>query len=297
MRSMLFVPGDSERKFQKSLSAGADAIILDLEDSVAFDNKAGARRQTADFLVQAQARSRAQAEGPRLWVRINSLDTDIWLEDMAAIVPAAPDGLVMPKPRSGADVTRLSLELDRLEAASGHTSGQIKLLPIVTETALSVIQMHTYVGCSPRIAAMSWGAEDLSADVGASSNRDEAGELTSVYKLARDLCLLTSVAIGVQPMDTVFTSFRDDAGLLKTCRHAARDGYTGKMAIHPAQVATINAAFTPTAEDILQAERIVAAFAVQPGAGVAALDGEMLDRPHLTRAQKLLARAKAIPKA
>ncbi len=292
MRSMLFVPGDSERKFQKSLGSGADAIILDLEDSVACKNKADARKKTADFLAKA----RAQGGHPSLWVRINSLTTDLWLEDMETVLPAGPDGLVMPKPRSGSDVTRLSRELDTLEGANGIGIGTTKLLPIITETALSVLQMHTYIGCSMRVEAMSWGAEDLPADIGASSNRDDNGELTSLYKLARDLCLLTSVAAGVQPMDTVFTNFRNDAGLLQNCRLAARDGYTGKMAIHPAQVATINMSFTPTMEEVAHAERIIAAFQSVPGAGVASLDGEMLDRPHLVRAQRLLMRRKAFQK-
>jgi len=297
MRSMLFVPGDSERKFGKSLGSGADAIILDLEDSVHFDNKAQARKLTADFLRHAQTLANSPAGGakdchPSLWVRINGLNTGFWRDDLAEIISAMPDGIMVPKPRSGADVSTLSQELDLLEAASGISAGHTKLLPIVTETALSVIHMHTYIGCSPRIAAMSWGAEDLSADIGASSNRDDAGELTSVYRLARDLCLLTSVAAGVQPVDSVFTNFRDEEGLLRECHRAARDGYSGKMAIHPVQVAPINEAFTPSQNDLARAERIVAAFDAAPSAGVAALDGEMLDLPHLIRAEKLLARAR-----
>lgn len=287
MRSMLFVPGDSERKFVKSLDTGVDAIILDLEDSVALEGKSEARKTTADFLERARTRR----GHPGLWVRINSLDTDLWMGDLAAVIPARPDGLIMPKPRSGADVTRLSVALDQAETAAGVPVGHTRLLPIITETAISVIQMHTYIGCSERTEAMSWGAEDLPADIGAGSNRDDNGELTSIYRLARDLCLLTSVAAGVQPMDTVYTNFRDDDGLARECRLAARDGYTAKMAIHPAQVATINTAFTPTAEEIAHAERIVEIFSA--GAGVASLDGEMLDRPHLTRAEKLLARARA----
>ncbi len=289
MRSMLFVPGDSERKFRKSLDTPADAIILDLEDSVALDGKVEARKSTAAFLKEARRHDRH----PALWVRINSLDTDLWMADLATVIPSRPDGLIMPKPRSGDDVSRLSVALDQAETAAGVPLGNTRLLPIITETAVSVIQMHTYIDCSARIEAMSWGAEDLPADIGAASNRDDDGELTSVYRLARDLCLLTSVAAGVQPMDTVYTNFRDDEGLARECRHAARDGYTGKMAIHPAQVDTINTAFTPTAEEIAHAERIVRVFAESPGTGVAALDGEMLDRPHLTRAEKLLARARA----
>ncbi|MEO1608435.1 MAG: CoA ester lyase [Pseudomonadota bacterium] len=290
MRSMLFVPGDSERKFLKSLSSGADAIILDLEDSVSLAKKPEARTLTRHFLHQARA---GQQNHPDLWVRINSLDTDFWLQDLEAILPAQPDGIMMPKPRSGADVMRLSAELDKLETASALAIGQVKLLPIITETAISVIQMHTYIDCPKRVVAMTWGAEDLPGDIGASTNRDENGSLTSIYQLARDLCLLTSVAAGVQPMDTVFTNFRDDTGLDCECRLAARDGYTGKMAIHPAQIDIINKAFTPTPDDVAHATRIIAAFDATPDAGVASLDGQMLDRPHLTRAQKLLARAKS----
>ncbi len=289
MRSMLFVPGDSERKFVKSLATGVDAIILDLEDSVAAANKLDARRTTAEFLNRA----RANHNHPGLWVRINALDTELWMGDLAAVIPARPDGLIVPKPRCGGDVARLSVALDQAEATAGLPIGHTRLLPIITETAVSVIQMHTYIGCSDRIEAMSWGAEDLPADIGAASNRDDNGDLTSVYKLARDLCLLTSVAAGVQPMDTVFTNFRDQAGLAIECRFAARDGFTGKIAIHPDQVDTINRAFTPTADQIAHARRVIEVFAATPGTGVAALDGEMLDRPHLTRAEKLIARADA----
>jgi len=288
MRSMLFVPADSERKLHKCCDTGTDAVILDLEDSVVPTRKAEARKMAVDFLYGMQEKSHLIS----LWVRINSLDTDLWMQDLEAVVPAAPHGLLIPKPRSGDDVARLSRELDKLEAAADIPAGAIKLLPIVTETAVSVIKLHTYIDCSARVSAMSWGAEDLPADLGAISNRDENDELTSIYKLARDLCLLTSVAAGAQAIDTVYTNFRNEEGLKQECDRAARDGYTGKMAIHPAQIATINHAFTPAQDDIIRAKRIVEAFHARPGAGVISLNGEMLDRPHLIRAERLLSRAR-----
>ncbi|MGI9521944.1 MAG: HpcH/HpaI aldolase/citrate lyase family protein [Hyphomicrobiaceae bacterium] len=287
MRSMLFVPGDSERKFSKSLTVGADGVILDLEDSIAPDRKSEARRISQDLLQDA--RSRAQC--PLLYVRINALDTDDWIADLSSVMPARPDGIVLPKPRSGEDVHQLAVALDHAETEAGSPRGCTKILPIVTELALSVVQLPTYVGCSSRMIAMSWGAEDLSSDLGATTSRDENGELISVYRFVRDSCLLTAVAAGVQPMDTVFVSFRDDAALAKEAREAARDGFTGKIAIHPSQVGIINAAFTPSAQEIARAERIVAIFADRSATGVASLDGEMLDRPHLVRAQRILDRA------
>ncbi len=293
MRSMLFVPGDSERKFTKSLTTGADAIILDLEDSVAGDQKQEARRITPELINRA----RGEPECPLIYVRVNSLETDMWMEDLSAVMPAKPDGLIMPKPRSGEDVHKLAIALDSAEGAAGTPVGHTKILPIATEVAVSVLQMHTYVGCTSRMVGLSWGAEDLSSDIGASTNRDDDGKLASVYQLARDLCLLAAVAAGVQPMDTVYVNFRDDAGLERESRIAARDGFTGKIAIHPAQVDIINRSFTPSEEDVALARRIVEVFANTPGTGVASLDGEMLDRPHLVRAERLLARAEAANKA
>jgi citrate lyase subunit beta/citryl-CoA lyase len=287
MRSMLFVPGDSERKFSKSLTVGSDAVILDLEDSVAPDKKSEARRIIPDLLQNARSR----VHRPLLYVRINALGTDDWMADLASVMPACPDGIVLPKPRSGDDVHQLAVALDHAETDAGTSRGFTKILPIVTELAVSVVQLPTYVDCSSRMIAMSWGAEDLSSDLGATTSRNEHGELLSVFRLARDSCLLTAVAARVQPMDTVFVNFRNDAALTQEAREAARDGFTGKIAIHPAQVGIINAAFTPSTQEIARAERIVAVFADASATGVASLDGEMLDRPHLVRAQRLLERA------
>lgn len=287
MRSLLFVPGDSERKLTKGLASGADALILDLEDSVAPANRSAARSLTAAFIAEARKAERR----PLLYVRINPLDSDDWEADIAAVMPALPDGVVMPKPNSGDDVSRLSIALASAETEIGGTPNGTRILPIVTETPLSVLQLHSYVGASTRMIGMSWGAEDLGAVVGSLSNRDARGHFTSPYRLVRDLCLVTAAAAAVEPIDTVYVNFRDTAGLEAETRDARRDGFTGKMAIHPDQVAPINAIFTPTEAEVAHAHAVIAAF--DGAAGVASLNGQMLDKPHLKLAEKVLARAKA----
>lgn len=287
MRSLLFVPGDSERKLTKGLASGADALILDLEDSVAPANRPAARTLTAAFIAEARKDERR----PLLYVRINPLDGDDWEADIAAVMPARPDGVVMPKPNSGDDVSRLSIALASAETEIGGTPNGTRILPIVTETPLSVLQLHSYVGASARMIGMSWGAEDLGAVVGSLANRDARGQFTSPYRLVRDLCLVTAAAAAVEPIDTVYVNFRDTAGLEAETRDARRDGFTGKMAIHPDQVAPINAIFTPTEAEVAHARAVIAAF--DGVAGVASLNGQMLDKPHLKLAEKVLARAKA----
>jgi len=287
MRSLLFVPGDSERKLAKGLASGADALILDLEDSVAPANRPAARTLTAAFIAEARKAERR----PLLYVRINPLDSDDWEADIAAVMPALPDGVVMPKPNSGDDVSRLSIALGSAETEIGGTPNGTRILPIVTETPLSVLQLHSYVGASTRMIGMSWGAEDLGAVVGSLANRDARGHFTSPYRLVRDLCLVTAAAAAVEPIDTVYVNFRDTAGLEAETRDARRDGFTGKMAIHPDQVAPINAIFTPTEAEVAHARAVIAAF--DGAAGVASLNGQMLDKPHLKLAEKVLARAKA----
>jgi citrate lyase subunit beta/citryl-CoA lyase len=287
MRSLLFVPGDSERKLTKGLASGADALILDLEDSVAPANRPAARTLTAAFILEARKAERR----PLLYVRINPLDGDDWGVDLAAIMPAQPDGIVMPKPNSGDDVSRLSIALGGAETETGSPPNATRILPIVTETPLSVLQLHSYVGASARMIGMSWGAEDLGAVVGSLANRDARGQFTSPYRLVRDLCLITAAAAAVEPIDTVYVNFRDTAGLEAETREARRDGFTGKMAIHPDQVAPINAIFTPTETEVAHARAVIAAF--DGAAGVASLDGMMLDKPHLKLAEKVLVRAKA----
>ena len=226
-------------------------------------------------------------------MRINPLDSADVEADIAGVMPAGPDGIVQPKPNSGQDVHRLSIALGHAEERAGPRDRPARILPIVTETPASVLQLSTYIGASSRIIGMSWGAEDLSAVVGSLSSRRPGGRgLTSPYRLVRDLCLLTAAAADVEPIDTVFVDFRDEAGLKRECEEAAQDGFTGKMAIHPDQLAVINEVFTPSATEIEHAHIIIRAFAENPGAGVASLNGKMLDQPHLKLAQKVLARAK-----
>lgn len=289
MRSMLFVPADSERKMVRSLASSADALILDLEDSVAAERRPVAREMTAAFIADARGKG-AQSE---LWVRINPLDSADWEKDLAGVMAVGPAGVILPKPTSGEDVHRLSIALDHAEGQFGLPVGQTRILPIVTEVPISVLQLHTYVGSSARLAAMSWGAEDLGAVIGSLENRDENGQFTSPYRLVRDLCLIAAAAAGTEPMDTVYVDFRNAAGLEAETRIAKRDGFTGKMAIHPDQVAVINAVFTPSATEIAHAQAIVAAFAANPGAGVASLHGKMIDKPHLKLAERVLARAQS----
>lgn len=270
-RSWLFVPADSEKKIVKALESDADAVIFDLEDSVAPSEKARAR----DILKSLDK----SANGPERWVRINPLGSEYLKDDISVFASPAFAGVVLPKAESGEDVAELA-----------HRTGNLPIHAIVTETAASLFGLLSYRGRST-LRAMSWGAEDLSAALGASSKYDEAGELTFTYRLARSLCLAGAVAAGVQPIDGVFADFRDEAGLSAEARAAAREGFTGKLAIHPAQVARINAAFTPTSEEVAHARAIVDAFAAQPDAGVLSIAGRMVDKPHLTQAQRLLNRA------
>ncbi|HEY5642748.1 MAG TPA: CoA ester lyase [Woeseiaceae bacterium] len=283
-RSFLFVPADSARKMAKALDAGADALILDLEDSVGAAAKPDARVLAAEWLVGKMD----------VWVRINPIDTDDAEADLEAVMPAAPAGIMLPKPRSAADVKRLAASLDRLEARHGIPSGSTRIVALCTERPEALFTLHGYIGATPRLAGLSWGAEDLSAAVGASANRDAAGEWLPQFELARSLCLFAAAAAEVAAIDTVFTNFRDQEGLARYAANARRDGFSGMLAIHPAQVEIINAAFTPGADEIRQARRIVAAFEDAPGAGTIGLDGRMIDRPHLLQAQRLLEQAKLL---
>jgi citrate lyase subunit beta/citryl-CoA lyase len=284
LRSMLFVPGDSERKLVKGAGSGADALVLDLEDAVAADRLPVARTMVREYLAGHRDRSKQE-----LWVRVNPLSTDKALPDLAAIAGGPPDGILLPKTTSAADVVTLDHFLSALEAREGVAQGSIRILAVATETPIALFTLGTFAGCSPRLAAMTWGAEDLSSALGAATNRDAEGNLEFTYRLARSLCLAAAVAADVQPIDTVYTDFRDSEGLRRESRAALRAGFTGKIAIHPDQVPVINEAFTPTAEDIAYAKRVVEAFA--SGAGTVGLDGKMLDMPHLKQAQKVLASA------
>jgi citrate lyase subunit beta/citryl-CoA lyase len=287
MRSLLFVPGDSRKKLDKGLASGADALLIDLEDSVALDAKAEARRITAEFLTEA----RQQGDRPQLYVRVNGLTTGLTDADLDGIMRAAPDGIVLPKTVGGADVSHLGAKLAVREAEYDLADGGTRILAIATENALGVFALGTFAGASHRLMGLAWGGEDLSADIGAEANRGEDGAYTEPYRIARALTLLGAAAAAVDPIDAVYTNFRDMDGLAAECRQARRDGFVAKMAIHPAQVPVINEAFTPSEEALARAQAVIDAFKANPGAGVVGIGGEMLDRPHLLRAERLLKRA------
>ncbi len=291
IRSWLFVPGDSARKLAKGRENPADALILDLEDSVAKDRQQIARDSVRAYLQANPARSRQQ-----LWVRINPLDTDLALPDLAAVMPGAPDGICLPKTYSAADVNRLGDYLSALEAREGLPLGSTKILCVATETAASLLTFHTYLDkVSQRLVALTWGAEDLAAALGASDNRHPvSGEYDDPYLLAKSLCLATARAIGAQPVGVLHVDFRDLAGLEADCRRDRRAGFVGKIAIHPDQSAVINRAFTPSDEEVAHAKRVVDVFAQNPGLGTVGLDGKMLDMPHLKQARNVLAMMAAI---
>lgn len=289
MRSLLFVPADSERKLAKAEASGADTLLLDLEDAVSGSRKPAARQIGAEY-IKAQ---RPREARPHLYVRINALDTSYWQDDLAGVMGAAPDGIMLPKPRSGEDVHKLSIALNHAEERAGIAVGTTRIIAIATEMPVSLLSMSTYIGASSRLEGLTWGAEDLSAELGSRATREDgAAGWTSPYRLARDFTLYTAVAAGVQPIDTVYIDFRDAQGFREEARLAARDGFTGKMAIHPDQVAMINEVFTPNPDEIARAEAIVRLFIDNPDAGALSLDGRMVDRPHLIRAQRLLARVK-----
>ncbi len=280
-RSWLFAPGDSERKMEKAAAGAADIVLFDLEDAVAEAEKPEARRRIAAFLA-AQPPDRS-----RLWVRINPLQGPHALEDLAAVVPGRPGGIMLPKSRGRADVERLDRCLSGLEAAAGMAQGATRVIALVTETAEAMFTTGTYAG-APRLVAMTWGAEDLADAVGAADNRNADGSYAFTYELARSFCLLGAAAAGVAPIETIHGDFRDEAGLRRRAQQARRAGFRGMLAIHPAQVDVINEAFTPSAEELSAAREIVDLFAANPGAGTIGHQGVMLDRPHLARARALL---------
>jgi citrate lyase subunit beta/citryl-CoA lyase len=292
LRSLLFVPGDSARKQEKALGADADALILDLEDSVAPANLPGARARVANLLAAAAAGT------PALWVRVNSPASGLMRADLDDVCAARlPAGIVLPKISSAAEIVAAATCLTEIETRLGARAGVTALLVIATETPRGLLALPQYpalLEASPaaaRLRGLTWGAEDLSAAMGAAGKRDSTGALTFTFQLARTTCLLAAAALGVQAIDGVHIDFRDADGLKRELDAARRDGFTGKLAIHPDQIAAINAAFTPTAAECEHARRVVAAFAATPGTGVASLDGQMIDRPHLAQAQRVLAAA------
>ncbi|GHD08430.1 HpcH/HpaI aldolase/citrate lyase family protein [Tianweitania populi] len=286
MRSLLFVPGDSTRKLDKGLASGADVLLIDLEDSVSPANKEAARKLTAEFLA-----ANRNAGGPQLYVRANDLRSGLIDDDLEAVMSGAPVGILLPKAAASSDVDHLSTKLRVHEAEHDLADGSTRIIALITETPAAVLAASTWQQRHPRLAGLTWGAEDLSAETGAERTRTQDGQLTDVFRLARALTVLAASATEVAPLDTVFVDFRDEDGLRRECLDAARDGFTGKMAIHPAQVAVINEAFTPDAQAIARAQAIVEAFAAAGDPGVVGIDGKMFDRPHLKRAQRLLARA------
>jgi len=285
---MLFVPGDSERKLAKAESVPADALIVDLEDSVDVARKEAARALTAEFL-QRRSATRART----LWVRINAIDDASFGDDVAAAVRAAADGIVLPKPHSAADVAALAEHLDGVEQRLNRPLGVTKILPIATETPGGMLSLMDYARCGPRLAGITWGAEDLSSALGAATAVDEHGAWLPPYELARSLCLLAAAAARVPAIDTVHTDVHDFEGLRRSALAAQRDGFMGKLAIQPEQVAVLNEAFQPSAAAIAAARAVVAAFEAAGGAGVVLHGGKMLDRPHLLRARRVLAVAAA----
>lgn len=286
IRSWLFVPGDSENKLAKGRQNPADALILDLEDSVADARQEIARKMVCDYLIANPDRSRQQ-----LWVRINSLDNPLSLPDLAAVMAGAPDGICLPKVYSAEEVNQLGDYLSALETREGLALGSTKILCVATETAASLLTFHTYLeGVSERLVAMTWGGEDLAAALGASDNRHPvSGDYDDPFLMARSLCLATARAIDVQPVGSVFVDFRDLDGLEAECLRDRRSGFIGKISIHPAQAQVINNAFTPSAEEVTHARRVVEVFESNPGLGTVGLDGKMLDMPHLKQARNVLA--------
>ena len=283
LRSMLFVPADSERKLVKGLASPADALILDLEDAVAAPRKADARAAAAAFIAEHAARLSAQ-----LYVRINPLDSGLAMHDLAAVVVPGIAGIMVPKTNSADDVRRVAFCLDALEARAGIAAGTVRIVPVATETAPAMLTMASFTRDVPRLAGITWGAEDLSAAIGAISNKDADGSLSPLYALANSLCLCAAAAAGVPAIDTLYADFRDADGLAASCAVARRRGFRGRIAIHPDQVEVINRAFSPSEAELARARRVVDAFAQQPDAGTVGLDGAMLDLPHLKQARRTL---------
>ncbi|MGH1369607.1 MAG: HpcH/HpaI aldolase/citrate lyase family protein [Maritimibacter sp.] len=286
LTSLLFVPADSEKKFNKAQDLGADGLILDLEDSVAPQHKASARAGLTGWIEGAAQDADRSWD---FWVRVNPLDTGLTADDLAAIVRPGLTGIMLPKANGGQDVATLSDMIDRLEAAAGMPLGSVKIIVVATETAAAMFNLGSYAPAHPRLAALTWGAEDLGAVVGSTANKEPDGSWTQPFQLARSLCLFAAANAGVTALDTLYADFRDEDGLKASCAQSRRDGFLGRLAIHPAQVAGINAAFAPTQEDLDLARKIVAAFEENPDLGTIGIDGKMYDIPHLKGARRTLA--------
>jgi len=284
MRSLLFVPADGGKKLDKAMASGADAVIVDLEDSIAQDRKAEARKLAQAFLKDAGSAK----ERPRLLVRVNGLETGMTDDDLDASVAGAPDAILFPKAEGGTTVTHVDAKLTAREAIAGLQEGHVKILAQTVESAAGFFSAGTYRDCTTRLIGMTWGPEDLSSEIGAEANRDAGGRLTEPYRLARTFCLLGATAAKTAAYETIYVDFRNDEALRKDTEEAKRDGFVGRLAIHPAQVPVINEVFKPSGAQIAKAKAVVAAFAANPGAGAVGIDGKMYDRPHLVRAKALL---------
>jgi citrate lyase subunit beta/citryl-CoA lyase len=284
LRSLLFVPGDSEKKFARAVSSGADALILDLEDAVAPARKTGARGLVGDMIRQGAGQA-------KIFVRVNSLDTGLILDDLAAVVMPGLDGILLPKSNGAQDVLHLGHYLDALEALTTIAPGQTRILVVSTETPAAMFNLGSYAPPHPRLAGLTWGAEDLGAAIGITSNKEEDGSWTFPYRVARAQCLFAAAAAEVAPIETLYADFRDMDGLSADCRIARRDGFTGRIAIHPDQVSAINAGFSPSPDEVAQARRVVDAFTAQNDAGTIGIDGKMYDIPHLKAARRTLSAA------
>ncbi|WP_324741494.1 CoA ester lyase [Tsuneonella sp. CC-YZS046] len=285
LRSLLFVPGDSDKKFAKARESGADVLILDLEDSVAPSMKDTAREMVQGWLDQA-----GEVE-PALFVRINPLDTGLTLADLSAVVRPGLAGILVPKANGAHDIERIGHYLDALEQRSGIAPGTVKIAVVSTETPAAMFALGSYQQAGERLVGLTWGAEDLGAAIGITDNKEPDGSWTFPYQVARAQCLFAAAAAGVAPLDTLYANFKDPEGLEADCRRARRDGFTGRVAIHPAQVETINSCFSPSEEEVAFARRVVDAFAANPDAGTLGIDGKMVDIPHLVAARKTLAAA------
>lgn len=283
IRSLLFAPGDSEKKMGKAVEVESDVVILDLEDSVSDSRKVIARGLVTEFL-----KSRPDDLRPQLYVRVNPLDTEYCLEDISQVAAAAPAGILLPKTDSGKDIQKLSNYLDVLETANGLAKNSIRIIAVATETAASVFNMGSYQKCSERLCGITWGAEDLGAAVRASTSLTSSKDWTAPYQMVRSLCLFGAYAANIEALDTVMADFRDMNQLSVVCDQARKDGFTGKLAIHPCQVEVINKAFTPTKEEIEHAKAVLALFNENPNAGTLQLDGKMIDKPHIEQAKKII---------
>lgn len=284
-RSLLFVPGDSSRKIERAGETAADALILDLEDSVSLEEKSTARHLCRGYLEHA-------GKAKQLWVRINALDTEHALDDLACVIPQQPYGILLPKCEGAADLLQASHYLDAFETSAGVPRGQTRILPIITETAASLFRAGEYKGVTSRLWGLSWGAEDLAADIAAQNNR-VAARYTEPFRLARSLCLFAAATAGVRAIDTVCVDLDDTEVLIQETEEARRDGFSGKMLIHPRHVDPVNSVFSPSEEQLRWARAVVAAFDAAPSAGTLRLDGKMIDVPHLRLARRLLQKEEA----